>query len=318
MKIPTLFLFLATSLTMAADVVFMEDGTRRSGNVLPDKSPTSLILEITLPPPANRPDLPPATSRVSIPLDKIRHIEFGREENLEKAIQSANLPLLEATWEKWRAWLKIPRSPAPQVALALAEARLKAGNPTAAFSLFQQVEAEAWDLAARELARPGRLRALIAQGRAEEAVAEAAELAKISEDPAVLIEANHIRAQAAEASLRKLLEDNPRWQEDIFVIPERDRLYHLALDLYLSPALFHGEQSAAAARGLWGAIGILKLAGDLEPARELARDILSLYPSQPEARLASEFLAQLPEDVRSADPEKEAREELSEKPTTKS
>lgn len=309
---PLVLLASTLAASAATDVVFLEDGSRRSGSVIPGQQNGHLILEVTIPPPANRPDLPPAKSRVTIPLSKIQQIEFASDPALERALASGDETILRGLWERWRGWMRMPRSPAPRVALALAEARLRAKNPGAALELFREIEASAWDESSRFAAKPGRLRAMIAMGQADEAAREAEELAKISEDPAVLIEANHIRAQTAEALLRKLLEENPRWQEDLFIIPERDRLHHLALDLYLHPALFHGQLEEPAARGLWGAIGIYQLSGELEAARELARDIAALYPARPEAQKAKDFLASLPKELLEADPEREAREQMSE------
>jgi len=163
-------------------------------------------------------------------------------------------------------------------------------------------------------AKEGRLRAMVATGRAGEAVREAEEIASATEDPAVLIEAKHILAEAAGASLKKLLEDNPRWEEDLNVIPERNRLYHEAVDLFLYPALFEGSQADAAARGLWGAVGIYQLAGESANALECARDITILYTGTKYAAPAKDFITSLPATLTSVDLEKEAREENSAAP----
>lgn len=163
-------------------------------------------------------------------------------------------------------------------------------------------------------AKEGRLRALVATGRAGEAVREAEQIASMTEDPAVLIEAKYILAEAAGTSLKKLLEDNPRWEEDLNVIPERNRLYHEAVDLFLYPSLFEGSQAEAAARGLWGAVGIYQLTGEAANALECARDITILYPGTKYAAPAKELIASLPTALTSVDPEKEARAEISAAP----
>ena len=130
----------------------------------------------------------------------------------------------------------------------------------------------------------------------------------------MLIEAKYILATAADASLRKLLTDNPRWAEDSHVIPERHRLYNEALDLYLYPSLFAGSESEAAARGLWGAASIYLLAGESQKALECARDIAALYPHTKTASQAADLIASLPESQRAIDPEKEARAGLAPAP----
>ncbi len=105
---------------------------------------------------------------------------------------------------------------------------------------------------------------MVASGMVQEAVVEAKEIERIAEDPVVLIEAKFILAKAAEKALRKLVDDNPRWEEDAFVLPEHNRLYEEALELYLYPTLFFGSEIDVAARGLWGSVEVSRFAGDLE------------------------------------------------------
>jgi len=57
-------------------------------------------------------------------------------------------------------------------------------------------------------AKQGRLRAMVASGKAKDAVGEAEQLAASTEDPTVLIEAKYLLAETSAASLKKLLEDN--------------------------------------------------------------------------------------------------------------
>jgi hypothetical protein len=74
------------------------------------------------------------------------------------------------------------------------------------------------------------------------------------------------------------------------VRPERERLFHEALDLYLFPYLFHGTETAAAARGLWGGLQLCQSGGAPAEARELAMDLTILYPGTPQAAEARRFL----------------------------
>jgi hypothetical protein len=132
-------------------------------------------------------------------------------------------------------------------------------------------------------------------GRAAEAMAEAMELERTSEDPAVLIEAKFVLAEASLQDFKKLLKNNPRWQEDEFVRPEHDRLYHATLDLLLFPYLFHGTEEAQAARGLSRAIEMLTLSGEIPEAIELAQDLVFLYPETAPAASARSFLEANPQ-----------------------
>ena len=76
-----------------------------------------------------------------------------------------------------------------------------------AFDLFRTIEMGTWSRPEAMRARQGRLRAMVASGSVHEAVVEAKEIERISDDPAVLIEAKFILAKAAEKALRKLVDD---------------------------------------------------------------------------------------------------------------
>ena len=144
---------------------------------------------------------------------------------------------------------------------------------------------------------------MIATGDAQQAVAEREEIVRTVDDPAILIEAKLILAQAAHKALDKFVADNPRWKEDVFAIPERNQLYDEALELYLYTALFFGSETNAAARGLWGALEIYRSAGDLKQALEASRDLISIYPDTAYAKQAQAFIETLPDSLKKQDNE---------------
>lgn len=298
---------------LAEDTLFFSNGEKRVGNIV-SVDPVSFRLEVPLPGPAGA---APVKATVTIPRRDVQQIEFAADPERERFLaqaQPSQLPQMQALWKRWEPFLGIARSPAGDVGLACGNLLLASGsedNARTALDMFHLMEASAWSQDVRMAAKQGRLRAMIATGNAADAVNDARELAKLSEDPAVLVEAKFILAEAADKELRKLIADNPRWEEDVNVIPERHRLYHSALDEYLFPALFFGSGQAAAARGLWGAVGVYNFTGEQHHALECARDIVRLYPSTPQAAKAKEFIDSLPEDVRSRDPEKEFREQIS-------
>lgn len=315
MKPVLLLILLMAPLLQAQDVLFMKNGEKRPGR-LAGLDSVQFRLQVPLPPPpGTAPGAAPIFASVSVPRGDVDYIEFAPDPALEAVLKSpapAQIAEIEARWIKAEPWLTVPRSPAARIANAFGGVLLQSGDPARAaraLELFKKVEAGAWDPADKLTARQGRLRAMVATGNAKDAINEALELSAVTEDPAVLIEAKYILASAADASLRKLLEDNPRWEEDINIIPERHRLYNEALDLYLYPGLFAGSESEAAARGLWGAAGIYILTGESQKALECARDIASLYPQTKPAGPAKEFIASLPEAQRAIDPEKDARAE---------
>ncbi|MDX2081978.1 MAG: hypothetical protein SFU53_14430 [Terrimicrobiaceae bacterium] len=311
-----LAILVGTSPVWAEDVIFLESGEKRVGQVV-EIDDRQVRLRVPLaPPPGAGADAPPVFASVALDRAEVARIEFAADPALEKLLADASpatLAAVEAEWNKRSRWLAIPKSPSARVGLALGDLLLKTAadpNGRRALELFQQIEAGAWDESDRMQARQGRLRAMVATGRAADAVGEAMELAAVTENPAVIIEAKYILAEADEKALRQLVEDNPRWEEDIFVRPEHARLFNSAVDHYLYPALFHGSDTEAAARGLWGATRVYDFTGRQALAQECARDIVTLYPQTPFAAQASQFLAGLPEEIRSLDPERDARRDL--------
>lgn len=289
------------------DAVFLKDatGTRQVGRVIgADRESVKLQLAVGA----------AGAATVTVPKAQIDRIEFAPSEAREKLLgdPNAGAAALGGEWRRWGAFLDVPKSPAPELANACAFALLRENKPEEALALFQQVEAGAWSDEARKEARQGRLRAMVACGKAADAVSEAEALAKESNDPEVLIEATFILAEADFAQLQKLQEENPRWQEDVFIRPARQRLYEAALDRYLHPYLFFGSDAEAASRGLWGAVRVHRFNGDDANAIESARDIVMLYPDTPYAQLSQEYLNGLPEELKKQDREKEAQDETME------
>ena len=299
----SLLLFPA-SLLPAQDVLFMKNGDKRSGH-LTGLDDLLFRFQVPLPPPPGAaPGGAPVFASVSIPRGDVIRIEFAPDPALDALLKSAEvgqLPELETCWDKFQPWLAVPRSPSARIANVLGDLLLLTGDPARALDLFKKVESGAWNDADKLAARQGRLRAMVATGNAGDAVNEAMALSAVTENPAVLLEAKYLLASSADASLRKLLADNPRWEEDANILPERNRLYNEALDLYLFPCLFAGSESEAAARGLWGAAGIYILAGENQKALECARDITTLYPHSKFAASAAGLIASLPEAKRTTD-----------------
>jgi tetratricopeptide (TPR) repeat protein len=291
-----------------ADVVFLKDGSRRVGRLVTQQG-DMLQMEIRI-----LPGQPPA--KIGIPRAEVERIEFADDEERDEFLRQAevrDLMLAARYWGVGERFLDITGSPAARVGLRYAELLLANENPATrerALELYRRIEENAWSETDKAAARRGRLRAMIATGRASEAVDEARELADTAEEPFVLIEAKYIMASVAARELQDLEEANPRWEEDIFVRPERARLYNEALDLFLFAPLFYGSDVEPAARGLWGALEIYRDSGELVPAMETARDLLALYPGTPQANKAEEFLTSLPEEIINQDNEKEARETI--------
>jgi len=302
----------------AVDTVFLNDAskTARSGRVTNvDKTQVRLEVPVAAGGAGSK-------MSVSIPRAQIDRIEFARSESMDELLKDpdlADIPELSVLWKAWQPLLDLPKSPAARIGNTYALLLLRSGEASRAqeaLEIFTNVEKQGWDENSQKIARQGRLRAMVATGNAASAVSEAEILAVESEDPEVLVEAKFILAEAARTALVKLESDNPRWTEDINVRPERERLYHEALELYLYPYLFFGSDESTASRGLWGVITVHRFNNDIPSAIEASRDMLRLYPQTPFARQAGEFLATLSEDQLKQDTEKEAQYENA--PDTKS
>lgn len=293
------------------DTVFLNDSsnTVRSGRITSVDS-NHIRFEVPL-----ATGGPGAKMSLSIPRTQILRVEFAENESRDELLKDpdlADIHEIGVLWQAWGAVLDLPKSPAPRIGNIYGSLLLQSGEPnraTEALEIFTRIETQGWDDDAKRIARQGRLRAMVATGNAAAAVTEAEQLAVESEDPEVLIEAKFILAEAAMSALTKLEADNPRWMEDIHVRPERERLYHESLELYLYPYLFFGTEEESASRGLWGAIRVHQLNHDIPSAIEASRDMVRLYPNTPYARQTEEFLATLTEEQLQQDIEKEAQYE---------
>ena len=310
-------LFAAAMPLLAQDVILLKNGTRRVGEIA-SADETTLRLRVSLdsgttPYPAGA-----ALATVGIPRADIEAIEFKADPEREERLRTATPDRLwevEIDWKKTEPWLSAPRSLAGAIGLKLGALLLATNEPAkaaTALDLFTSIEQKSWSDQDRTSAKQGRLRAMVATGRAAEAIDQAKQLAAESENPEILIEANYIMAKGADADLKTFLEENPRWEQDPNVIDQRHQLYNRVLELYLYPSLFHGSDDTRSARGLWGAVGVYRMSNNMPLAIETARDITVLHPATTEAKLAQEFLASLKPEELAGDYEAEARKELAE------
>lgn len=295
----------------AVDTIIMADTTKsvRTGHVV-GVDATQIRLEVPL-----ERGGPGARLTVSVPRSEIDRIEFAENESLNQLLadhDQGDIHEIGALWQRWRHVVDLAKSPAARIGNVYGLLLLETGDEAraeTALEIFTTIETSAWDDSDRQIARQGRLRAMVATGSAADAVAEAEQLAVESEDSRILIEAKFILAEAAFNRLAKLETENPRWTEDINVRPERERLYHESLDLYLYPYLFFGSETEAASRGLAGALAVHRFNDDTPAAIEISRDLVRIYPDTTFAREASEFLASLSEDQLQQDNEKDAQYE---------
>jgi hypothetical protein len=280
------FLLLCAATASAQDVIHRTNGARQAAKVV-GIDERSLKVEVVL-----VPGQPPGV--ISMSRAEVTRVDFAEREEEQRLLKAGIAADPAQVAQMWRAkapLLGFPNSNAGSFALLHAQQLIKTpATAQAAFELYARVEKEDWSEKRRAEAGRGRLTAMIATGRAAEAVEQAKQLAINAEDPATLIEAKFVLGQASAKALRELLAENPRWEEDDKVRPERHRLYHEALDFLLYPYLFFGAEQEPAARGLWAATELYQLVEESERAEELARDITVLYAQTPYAADAKKLL----------------------------
>ncbi len=276
---------------LAQDVIEYADGTTREGQVV---GADEKFFRLRIPPP-----MPGQTSAtVSINRADVDKIVFGPDAELEvlrNDISIGRTAAARVAWQKREPFLAVPESHAAEAGVLYAQILLLSSDPKRheeALELCSRIEKEAWNQHDRERATRGRLGAMLKLGRVDEASKEAQSIAEAAEDPELLLETKLLLAQTRIAALQELLEENPRWSEDPPVRDQRNRLLNEALDMALYPFLFHGTEHEQAAEGLWLAREAYTLAGNDKSAREVATDIVTIYPKTRRAGAAGQALTE--------------------------
>lgn len=268
------------------DIVHLTDGTKRDVKIIGVQGDSYMV---SLPSPV--PGQPPATTTVK--RATVSRIVFGPDPVLDAIaanITPGSLASARVRWQNLQPLLGTPESRAGQAGCLLGEILLGINTPASreeALAIFKAAEAGAWNVTDRQRATRGRLVVLMKSGKLDEASQEAEQIERLAEEPDLVIETRLLLAEARQESLKALLADNPRWDQDPPVRAERARLIHEGVDLALFPFLFHGTKRAQAARGLWLAHEIYQLAGQEDAAREVATDLTTIYSETPEAAKAA-------------------------------
>ena len=278
-------LFFAATLC-AQDVIQYTDGSTRTVKILGAED-SSLRIGIASPVPGQ-----PGGSTL-IPRAGISKIVFGPDpvlDAVEKQVVIGSLASARSRWQNLQPLLGTPESRAGLAGCLYGEILLQIDDPARhdeALAVFTEVEKGAWKVEDRQRATHGRLNSLIRKGQLEEASLEAEQIERTAEEPDLIIETRLLLAGARMESLKALLAENPRWDEDPPVRKERQRMIHEGIEFALYPFLFHGTKRAEAAKGLWLAREIYLLAGQEDDARAIASDLVEIYSETPEAAQAA-------------------------------
>ena len=271
-----LLLISGAAQAFASDLIYRSNGTTVSGRIV-EADNQFVRIEVIFS--ADR-----APGVISIPRQDVVRLVITADEKQQTIIKRAaptDLRELLGLWNARKSLIALEGADSGEIGLAYANSLLNsefANQHAESLALFTFLEANDPDEARVNRAKQGRLKALIKLDRADEAVKDAMALVSEAEDPSILIEAKYVLAGAARGQFDEIIEENPRWEEDIAVRPERNRLYHEIIDLYLFPFLFHGSEEEPSARGLVELADFLINTGDNTEARALLEDVLILYP----------------------------------------
>lgn len=194
---------------------------------------------------------------------------------------------------KHARYLSVRNSRAGEFTLRYVQELLESNDASKAsqtLRLCEKVVAEDWDDQRRAKAALLRLQALIQGGRGDEAAEQASKVLAESEDPALLCEAQLVLGTVYAERLNALEEKHPRWMDDDEIRPQREALFHQAVDANLYPSLFHGSQGKPAASGLWSVCQLFIYTKDSEVAKDYAQDLILLYPDSHQVAAAQRWL----------------------------
>jgi len=226
------------------------------------------------------------TVKRTLPYDQIGGLKFGLtmgERQLIAQAKAEAIPALRVFWEARKRTINMQGSNAGDFGLALAKALRQTNALAEALSIANEIiekdnhperrsraKAESDTLAFMEVmktAKPDEVE------RRAWAVTEAAD----ESNPDLMLLVTGFLAGSEFTALKKIETENPRWMEDDEIKPQRERHYHLALDLALYPSLFHPLREAEAADGLWQAAQVYLHTRETPRAIAVLEDMLALY-----------------------------------------
>lgn len=237
----------------------------------------------------------------SIRLEDIEFIDFGRSEREVSLLKQGGKAVrveLQKLWDEKGVYLGQPRSSAGEIGLLYAEVLLAADSVyhwNRAMDLYDLIEAQSWSEQDKRRARVGRIRAYMVLGKLGEAAKAAGAVIAGSGDEGMIIEAQLLSGDIGFLQLKELQRENPKWDEDDELRPERNRIYHGILDHYLNVFLFHGTWEQSAAEGLMAAAEVYRFAGDSKGMERALQDVVQIYAATPTAIIAIKELEKLKE-----------------------
>jgi hypothetical protein len=273
---------------IGVDTVTLVDGESRTGWIWGVEREALVLFSQPIP------ELPAVDVR--IPKTRVAAITFGADAQREAFLQNStreHLPELAKLWSRYAPLLSVRGSPTARIGLRYGGLLLEAEAPartTEPLVLFEKIAQDAPTQEEQEAAKQGILRALLRDRQWDRAESEATAIAKTKCGTPLLAEARLTVGMVQKKWLQEFIADNPKWAEDEFATPERDRLHCGALDNLLGAALLPGVPGALAARARSCALEVFDSAGERPRAAMVAGDIIRFHAGTSEAAAAREWL----------------------------
>ena len=285
-------LWLSLAVCMGQDVVHLHSGDAFEGKIL-SANDQWVEFNVIIDGPRGR-----GESRRRLPRKDVAFIDFAQSKEalaIAEGRNSLDAETLRKLWVKHERYLGEANSPAGDYGLLLAERWLANGRDQAgaALQLLDKIIAKDWEETRRGQAQQRRLKALVLAGRSDEAKGAATRLLEETTDPLVTVEARQVLGYASFDALKDLVEAHPRWMEDDEIFPQRNALFHEAIDHFLYGSLFQGALREPAASGLWQVCQVYVHARMPAKAASTAEDLIKLYPESSESKLATQLLEDL-------------------------
>jgi hypothetical protein len=231
-----------------------------------------------------------------VPLDNIERIDFANADKLQEEIAKTTKADARRMLQRWRQdekFIDIPESPAGAVGVRTAQLLLEAGgteNVRTAGEILQTITDKAWSVVDKDRAKALTIESLRNAGKVEEAEKAAREYLSGDASAEGKAEVSYYLALVLADKYRIFIEDNPRWQHDPYMRPQRQRLYNEVLDNFLASYLQYGAPPEITPKSLLSSVTFLDKYGEHDEAVAIAQDLTTVFGTSPEAAEAKKFL----------------------------
>lgn len=231
-----------------------------------------------------------------VSIDNIERIDFANADKLQEEIAKTTKADSGRMLQRWRQdekFIDLPQSPAGAVGVRTAQLLLEAGgaeNVRTAAEILETISSKAWNVVDKDRAKALTIESLRSSGKTAEAEKAAREYLSGDASAEGKAEVSYYLALVLADQYRTFIEDNPRWEHDPYMRPQRQRLYNEVLDHFLASYLQYGAPPEITPKSLLSSVTFLDKYGENSEAVALAQDLTTVFGTSPEAAEAKKFL----------------------------